>query len=137
MPRVSPIVERARKLRRDMSYSEVLLWRRLRGGPMGIRFGPQHLIGLDYVADFHCARAKLVIEVDGLIHEQPDVARRDGAKERHLRSRGLTVVRVNARDILRDADETAAAIVALAATPLHPRAAPGGPPLQQAGEDQR
>ena len=134
---VPPLVEAARKLRRQTSYPEVLLWQRLRGLPMGIRFRRQHPIGLEYVADFYCDRAKLVIEVDGLIHEQPGVAARDSVREEYLRSRGLKVIRINARDVLGNADETAAAIVTLAATPLHHRRkGGGGPPPQQAGEDQ-
>jgi very-short-patch-repair endonuclease len=132
-PRVPPIVETARKLRRQMSYPEVLLWQRLRGAPMGIRFRRNHPIGLDYSADFYCASAKLVIEVDGQIHDQPRVVAGDAMRDAFLRQRGLTVLRVPAQDVLRNADETAAAIVALAAEPLHHRPAAGGPPPPQAG----
>ena len=136
-PHVPPIVESARKLRRQMTYPEVLLWQRLRGSPSGIRFRRQHPISLDYAADFYCPAARLVIEVDGEIHSQPGVITGDAFRDEFFRSRGLTVVRVPAREVLRDADQAAAALFALAERPLHPRRkSGGGPPPQQAGEDQ-
>ena len=132
MPRVPPSVERARKLRREMSYPEVLLWQRLRGSAGGSKFRRQHPIGSDYVADFYCPAAKLVIEVDGQIHAYS--VERDSTRDDYLLALGLRVVRVPAAEVLRNADEAAAAIVSLAATPLHQPAA--GPP-PRSGEDQR
>lgn len=119
-----------------MSYPEVLLWQRLRGSPLGIKFRHQHPVGPDYVADFYCAAAKLIIEVDGEVHSAPGAPAKDAYRDAYMRSRGLTVVRIPAREILGDADGTASAILALAERPLHHRAARGGPPPQQAGEDQ-
>ncbi|HKX90817.1 MAG TPA: DUF559 domain-containing protein [Sphingomicrobium sp.] len=58
----------ARSRRRSMSKPEAMLWRLLRGTPSGIRFRRQYAVGT-YVADFYCPRAKLVIEIDGLVHE--------------------------------------------------------------------
>ncbi len=120
-----------------MTYPEVLLWQRLRGSPAGLKFRRQHAIGLDCIADFYCASARLIVEVDGQIHSQPGVMARDVRKDATYLERGLTVIRVPARDILRNADESAAALVALASKPLHHRPAAGGPPPQQAGEEQR
>ncbi|PAX07674.1 endonuclease domain-containing protein [Sphingomonas lenta] len=128
-----PEVLRARKLRREMSYPEVLLWQRLRGSPLGIRFRRQHPIGLDYTADFYCPAAKLVVEVDGEAHSAAGAPTRDAVREAYMRSRRLTVVRVPARDILRDADGTADAIVTLVATAPPPPLRGGPPP--RSGED--
>ncbi len=131
-----PIVYRARKLRREMSYPEVLLWQRLRGSPMGIKFRHQHPVGSDYVADFYCAAARLIIEVDGEVHSAPGAPARDAHRDEYMRSRGLTVVRIPAVEILKDADGAATGILGLAARPLHHCALRrGGPPPQQAGED--
>ena len=137
-PHVPPIVETARRLRRQMSYPEVLLWQRLRRSPMGIRFRKQHPLGLDYVADFYCASAKMVIEVDGLIHEQPGVMAHDEVRDEFIKLRNLSLVRVPAQDILRNANETAAAIVALASRggpppPPPPRRPPPPPPPAAGG----
>jgi very-short-patch-repair endonuclease len=118
-----------------MSYPEVLLWQRLRGSPGGVRFRRQHPVGPDYAIDFYCAAARLAVEVDGEVHAKPDAPEYDARRDAYLRSRGLKVVRVPARDILRDADGAADAIVALASTPLHHRASRDGPP-PRAGEDQ-
>jgi very-short-patch-repair endonuclease len=129
-------VIRARKLRREMSYPEVLLWQRLRGSPNGVRFRRQHPVGADYTADFYCAAARLVIEVDGEVHSFGEAPGRDAARDEYMRSRGLVVLRVPASEVLKDADGTAAGILRLVGAPLHPRAkGRGGPPPQRAGED--
>ncbi len=123
-----PEVFRARKLRKEMSYPEVLLWQRLRGSPAGVKFRRQHPVGPDYTIDFYCAAGKLAIEVDGQTHSVEGAPKRDAARDAYLRSRGLTIVRVPASDVLRNADEAAASIVALVAVPLHHPASPDGPP---------
>jgi very-short-patch-repair endonuclease len=102
---------------------------------MGIRFRRQHPVGSDYRVDFFCSSAQLVIEVDGAVHDGADAERRDRLREDYLRSCGLDVIRVAARDVLANADEVAASIVSLAARPLHHRASRDGPP-PRAGEDQ-
>jgi len=90
-------MQSARKLRRSMSLPEVELWSLLRRSPGGIRFRRQHPIG-PYVADFYCPAAKLVIEVDGKVHDFDPAAAHDeqrskiyaGARARgyaHRRSR--------------------------------------------------
>ncbi|WP_254606520.1 endonuclease domain-containing protein [Sphingomonas bacterium] len=129
-----PNVERARKLRREMSYPEVLLWQRLRGSPCGMKFRKQHPLG-PYALDFYCAAVRLAFEVDGEVHSMMDAPQRDAVREEYIVASGIKVVRVLARDVLRDADGIAASIVALASTPLHHRASPGGPP-PRSGEDQ-
>jgi very-short-patch-repair endonuclease len=117
-----------------MSYPEVLLWQRLRRSP-GVRFRHQHPVGPDYVIDFYCAAARLAIEVDGEVHARPGAPEYDTQRDAYLRSRGLNIVRVPAADVIRDADGTAEAIVALASAPLHHRPAADGPPPPP-GEDQ-
>ncbi|MDV3455564.1 DUF559 domain-containing protein [Sphingomonas sp. HF-S4] len=62
-----PETDTARKLRREMTLPEVLLWQRLRGAKVGVKFRRQHPIG-PCVADFYCASARLVVEIDGEIH---------------------------------------------------------------------
>ena len=102
-----------------MSLPEVLLWQRLKGSPQGIAFRKQHPIA-DYRADFYCAAAKLVIEVDGIVHDMGDRPQRDDERTKTLVSQGYEVIRVSASDVLRDADEAAQSIIAYAARPLRP-----------------
>jgi very-short-patch-repair endonuclease len=130
-----PTVYRARRLRREMSLPEVLLWQRLRGSPQGVSFRKQHPID-PYVADFYCSRSKLVIELDGLAHDLGNRPERDERRDAFLRERGYQVLRIAADEILRDPDSVAASVVAYAADPLHRRAARGGPPPRP-GEDRQ
>ena len=111
-------VDKARRLRRDMSLPEVLLWQRLKGSPNGVSFRKQHPID-PYIVDFFCAAARLIVEVDGEVHLMSDRPQRDEARELFLRGLDYGIVRIAAKDILRDADGVAESILALAAPPLH------------------
>jgi very-short-patch-repair endonuclease len=115
-----------------MSLPEVLLWQRLKGSPQGIAFRKQHPIG-PYRADFYCAAARLVIEVDGIAHDMVDRPERDAERTASLEKQGYQVVRIAAADVLRNADEAAESIVSFAAHPLHH--ASGMVPLPVNGED--
>jgi very-short-patch-repair endonuclease len=125
-----PEVVTARKLRREMSLPEVLLWQRLRGSATGMKFRRQHPVG-PYVADFFCREASLAVEVDGQIHDASEW--HDRERDRFFETNGLQVLHVAAADVLADPDAVAASIGALALRPLHQPAA--GPP-PRAGEDQ-
>ncbi len=116
-----------------MNLPEVLLWQRLNGSPQGVAFRKQHPIG-PYRADFYCAAARLVIEVDGVSHDMGDRPERDVTRTAVLEAQGYRVVRIPAADVLRDADAAADAIVSLAAHPLHH---PSDGPPPRAGEDFR
>jgi very-short-patch-repair endonuclease len=92
----------ARQQRRSMSPPEVRLWALLRRSPLGIRFRRQHAIG-PYVADFYCPAAKLVIEIDGLVHDFTGPAARDEARNDYMRALGLDLIRIPASEVFRDA----------------------------------
>jgi len=130
------IVAIARKLRREMTLPEVLLWRELRQSDL--KFRKQHPVGR-YVLDFYCAAAKLGIEVDGIAHDMGDHPETDVARDASLRERGLEIVRIRAADVLKSVADVAAAIEALcrerSAKPLHHRTASGGPPPHPAAPD--
>jgi very-short-patch-repair endonuclease len=94
----------ARKLRRELSLPEVILWRALRGGRLeGIRFRRQHPIGR-YVLDFYSDVAKLAVEIDGAHHTLEDRPRRDAERDAWVREHGVETLRVPAIDVLTDAD---------------------------------
>jgi very-short-patch-repair endonuclease len=73
-------------------------------------FRRQHPIGL-YVLDFYCAEARLAVEVDRMSHDLGDRPRRDENRDVWLKTRGLTVMRIAASEIMRNADDAADAIV--------------------------
>ena len=92
-------IERARALRREMTPTERALWQALRAKRVGVRARPQHVI-LGWIVDFYLPAARLVVEVDGDIHDltPDDDARRDAV----LRGEGLTTLRVRVEQVIDD-----------------------------------
>jgi very-short-patch-repair endonuclease len=85
----------ARKLRKNLTDAERRLWYCLRRKQVdGARFRRQHPIG-PYVADFFCAEAQLIIEVDGGQHADDD-----GARTAWLEAQGYRVIRFWNNDVL-------------------------------------
>ena len=82
----------ARKLRREMSTAEAILWRTLRGRGIGAKFRRQLPIG-PFVADFACVEAKLVVELDGAPHDAADRKARDVDRDAWLARQGWRVLR--------------------------------------------
>jgi very-short-patch-repair endonuclease len=99
-----------------LSLPEALLWRELKGQPGGLRFRKQHPIKPCF-ADFYCAAAKLVIEIDGVAHDLGDRPARDVERDVFLEAKGYRVLRIPASEVLADVNATAQAIVR-AADPL-------------------
>ena len=81
---------RARELRKEMNEAEKALWGRLRDRRRRFKFRRQHPLG-PYTADFWCAVAKVVVEVDGASH----AARKEHDRKRDdwMKERGITVLR--------------------------------------------
>lgn len=92
------IFENAKSLRKNMTEAENLLWFHLKQNPKGFKFRRQHPIGI-YIADFYCHKAKLVIELDGKIHEREDVRINDEQRQKLLEQDGLTVIRFLNEDV--------------------------------------
>ncbi|TFI56603.1 DUF559 domain-containing protein [Sphingomonas parva] len=114
-----------------MSLPEVLLWRELRKRPAGLKFRRQHAVA-PYVADFYCAQAHLVVEVDGAAHEGTG-AERDLLRDASLEERGMTVLHVAASEILADPVSVTSWIAERATNPLHHAAQRRGPPPRKRG----
>ena len=90
----------AKALRKNMTPWERMLWYDfLRTYP--VRFQRQKAIG-NYIADFYCARARLVIELDGGGHYTAEQAEKDAQRTKDLESMNLTVVRICNLDIDRN-----------------------------------
>ena len=109
--------KRAKNLRSAMRPPEVLLWSRLRlSRGEGPAFRRQHPIG-PYIADFYCASAKLVIEVDGAGHTGDAQIAHDERRDVYMQQLGYRILRIPAGDVMRDVDETAQGIVEAALAP--------------------
>src|SRR5579863_7465435 len=82
----------ARRLRREMTVAEKILWRNLRNRGLSGKFRRQVPIGR-YVADFVCVAAKLIIELDGAPHDDPHQQAYDRQRDAWLRARGWRILR--------------------------------------------
>jgi len=99
--RVEPAkVEAAKRLRREMTPAERVLWQHLRANRLhGLHFRRQQAID-GFIVDFYCHSAGLVVEVDGDAHD--DQALYDEERTGILATRGLRVLRVRNEDVLQD-----------------------------------
>ena len=87
----------ARVLRKNMTRHERMLWYMfLNRYP--VKFQRQKPLG-DYIADFYCAKAKLIIELDGSGHYMPHQMLKDRIRTEHLEQMDITVIRIDNRDI--------------------------------------
>jgi very-short-patch-repair endonuclease len=93
-----------------MTLPEVLLWNQLRRSPDGVHFRRQHDIA-PYVLDFYCAKAKLCIEVDGIVHEMGDRPERDEKRDAELAAMGIEVMRIPASEVLKSPEDVAEGLV--------------------------
>ena len=88
----------AKTLRKNMTPWERKLWYEfLRYYP--IRFQRQKAIG-NYIVDFYCAKAKLIIELDGSQHYEPDYQEKDALRDAELNSLGFTVMRFSNDEVM-------------------------------------
>ncbi len=91
----------ARQMRCEPTLAEAALWRCLRRSQLGVRFRRQHCIGY-YVVDFYCAKARLIVELDGPIHEGQ--ADDDHLRTVFLAGFGFEVLRFKNDEVLRRTD---------------------------------
>ncbi|HEV2518151.1 MAG TPA: endonuclease domain-containing protein [Devosia sp.] len=133
-----PIItfKRAKRLRREMSLPEVVLWQHLRRDKLkGYRFRRQHPIG-PFILDFYCSQARLCIEIDGAVHDSAEQAAHDERRTKWLQEQGIHVLRFIAADVLIDSSlEGVLTTIELAVAPS--TAVPAVPLPRFAGEDQK
>ena len=85
--------QKARLLRQSMTDAEKQLWQYLRKPPFkSWHFRRQHPIN-QFIVDFYCDKAKLVIELDGSIHDLVEIKERDESREYFIKQLGLEVIR--------------------------------------------
>ena len=85
LPYNKKLKQRARELRSRMTDAEVFLWRKLRRKQLyGVIFCRQKTVG-NYIVDFYCPAAQLVIEIDGGQHYLEEALHRDVERDTYLR----------------------------------------------------
>jgi len=92
----------ARKLRKDMTFGEVLLWNELKLNKLwGFDFDRQRCID-NYIVDFYCKELMLAIEIDGMSHNSEEAFVKDELRENKLKSFGIKVVRFTESEVKYD-----------------------------------
>ena len=124
MKRDPKLVGFSREMRREAAPAEAVMWRLLRGRRLaGFKFRRQHPID-PYIADFFCAAALLVIELDGDSHIGQET--KDGARDEHVQKLGIVVARFWNTQIYDEQDAVEEEIYRLCSTRIasleeHPR----------------
>ncbi len=101
----------ARQMRCEPTTAEKLLWQKLRNKQLlGFKFRRQHPIDR-FIVDFYCAEARLIIEVDGEVHDYTQVE--DAIRQEFLESLGLRVIRFKNEEVLMGFDGVLEKIVSV------------------------
>ncbi len=99
------IFKLARELRKNATKAEKELWKHLRNRQInGLHFRRQHPIHR-FIADFFCYKCKLVIELDGKIHDEIAVKERDIEREKIIKEFGIKVIRFSNEDVFNEIDK--------------------------------
>ena len=99
----------AKRMRRGQTEAESFLWSYIRANQLGVHFRRQHPI-CDFIADFICIDQRLIIEVDGNIHNKPEQQEWDKQRTAFLESQDYRVVRFSNEQVLHDIDKVLAHI---------------------------
>ena len=92
IPYRKDLKEKARRLRNESTYSEILLWQDIKNKRLGYQFHRQVPL-LDYMADFYCHELHLVIEVDGKCHDSIAAKLYDARRQSRLENFGVRFLR--------------------------------------------
>jgi len=105
------IFENAKALRQEMTKEEKIMWGILRNRRLnGLKFRRQHPV-LDYIVDFYCHEYKLIVEIDGGIHQLKENIEYDKDRTEIFEEEGLQVLRFTNKEILENIDQVKAAIL--------------------------
>jgi imidazole glycerol-phosphate synthase subunit HisF len=96
---LKPLFQMAREHRNNSTPAEEILWSYLKTKPLGIKFRRQHPYSV-YILDFYCHSLKLVIEVDGSIHNLEEVKNNDIERQGLLEKDGLRVLRFTNNELI-------------------------------------
>jgi very-short-patch-repair endonuclease len=104
LPYNKNLKELARVLRKNMTDAERFLWSKIRRKQLkGYQFYRQKNIG-NYIVDFYCPAAQLIVEIDGGQHYSEDGIEKDKERDDYLGNLAFTVLRFSNRDIFKNID---------------------------------
>ncbi|PLP59115.1 hypothetical protein CYK37_11540 [Mesorhizobium loti] len=129
--------QKARSLRLHATKGESLLWYELREfAAEGFKFRRQSPIG-PYIVDFVCPSIKLIVEIDGDLHETEAGKLHDANRDAYLRSLGYVILRIDEPDVINSAWHVAQLVKDQAERLLGDPSRPlrGHPPLKGEGNE--
>jgi len=104
--------ERARELRQSQTDAEAVFWELVRDRQFeGLKFRRQHQIG-DYIVDFYCHEQRLVVELDGEVHDDPEQKKHDAQRDKYLESIGNQILRFKNKTLLETTEKVFQEILA-------------------------
>jgi very-short-patch-repair endonuclease len=93
-------LNQSRTLRKNMTEAEQALWHNLRSRKLdGLKFRRQQIIE-GFIVDFFCHDLKLVVEIDGELHNEPEQKEIDQHRKKVFEARGLKEIRFKNKDVL-------------------------------------
>jgi cyclase len=114
------IFKNAAVLRNTMTPAEMLLWGYLKGSQLGAKFRRQHPLNI-YIADFYCHQHKIVIEIDGSIHDLPEIAKNDLERQLNIEGDGIRVLRFKNDEIFNQLEKVLDTIKQAISSPFRGR----------------
>ena len=102
MAKNTKVLKQAKLLRQRMTPAEKILWQELRNKKLGVKFRRQmpFVFGIyRYVADFYCPQRKLIIEIDGGVHNDPEVKEIDIFREDIFKLSGYKIIRFKNKEV--------------------------------------
>jgi 5-methyltetrahydrofolate--homocysteine methyltransferase len=90
-------------LRNNSTKAEIMLWKELKNSKIGFKFRRQHGIK-NYIVDFYCSEKRLIIEIDGEVHNINKQVIHDKIREEYLKSLNFKIIRYNNYDIANNLD---------------------------------
>ena len=110
---IGKLYQYGRELRQSSTKAEKILWEYLRNRKLdGLKFRRQHPLD-KYIADFYCHEIKLVIEVDGSVHNNDDQIKIDEARSNWLNELGIDIMRFKNDDVMNKIELVIEAIISL------------------------
>jgi very-short-patch-repair endonuclease len=111
---IGKLYEYSRELRQVSTKAEKLLWEELRNKKLnGLKFRRQHPLG-KYIADFYCHEKKLVIELDGAIHDKKENKEYDKSRTFEIEALGICVIRFKNDEVETNIDIVLSKIIQVA-----------------------
>ena len=102
LPYNKRLKELSRELRKNMTDAEKLIWSKIRRKQLkGYQFYRQKNIG-NYIVDFYCPAAKLIVEIDGGQHYSKEGTEKDKVRDNYVLRLGFTVLRFSDREVFKN-----------------------------------